>query len=147
VPVAVAVTLTADEVHFAASHGLVRRHAKLSGNRGDRMQRYRSTWDNEIEGVCAELAFCKLRGIYWSGLGGIRAKDGGEVDVRWTKHEGTGGLIVYPHDPDDGRIVLMDGFAPTYRVIGWIVGVEAKRDEWLKDFGYLVPRNELRRIV
>ena len=140
------ITLTADEVHLAASHGLIRRHQKLSGNRQDRMQRHRSDWDNEIEGVCAELAFCKHRGIYWSGLGGIRAKDGGDVDVRWTKHTGTGGLIVYPHDPDDTAIVLMDGFAPSYSLVGWMYAGEAKRPGWLRDFGYLVPRDKLRTL-
>lgn len=139
------ITLTADEVHLAASHGLIRRHQKLSGNRGDRMQRYQSDWNNEIEGACAELAFCKNQGIYWSGLGGIRAKDGGPVDIRWTRHQDSGGLIVYPHDDDRTVIVLMDGYAPNYKIVGWMVAKDAKRPEWLRDFGYLVPRDFLTR--
>lgn len=142
---AIRIELTPDEVHLAASHGIVRRHQKLSGNRKDRMHTKRSDWDNEIEGACAELAFCKYRGIYWSGVGGVRSKDGGNVDIRWTKHEGSGGLIVYPHD-SDMVIVLMDGFAPSYSIIGWIRGIDAKRTEWLRDFGYLVPRCELNGI-
>jgi hypothetical protein len=141
------ITLTPDEIHLAASHGLIRRHQKLSGNRQDRQQRHRSTWDNEIEGVCAELAFCKWRGVYWSGVSGIRAKDGGTVDIRWTKHYGTGGLIVYPHDDDTAVLVLMEGASPTYEIVGWMRAQDAKRDEWLRDFGYLVPRSELRGVL
>lgn len=136
--------MTADEVHLAASHGLLRRFQKLRGNRQDRMQRHVSLWDNEIEGACAELAFCKLRGVYWSGVSGLRAKDGGAVDVRWTRHHGTGGLIVYPQDDDAAVIVLMEGAAPVYSVVGWMRAAQAKRPEWLKDFGYLVARQYLK---
>jgi len=137
------ITLTPDEVMLGAFHGLTRRSQKLHGNRGDREQRGRSTWDNEIEGACAEIAFCKMRGIYWSGVSGMKSKDGGNVDIRWTKHYETGGLIVYPKD--DGYFVLMDGFAPHLRVIGYMQAAHAKQEKWLDIGGYyLVPRTELK---
>ena len=140
------VNLTADEVILAAQHGLLRRHQFLLGRRGSRAEKQRSDWNNEIEGACAELAVCKHRGVYWTGAGGLKARDGGSVDVRWTKLLGTGGLIVYEQDDDDVRLVLVEGFAPEYRIVGWRRAAEAKRPELLREFGYLVPRTELRRF-
>lgn len=142
----ITIHLTPDEVHLAASHAIIRRRAKLLGEREDREQTERSCWDNEVEGACAECAYCKYHRIYWSGVAGLRARDSGLMDVRWTRHYDTGGLIVYRKDPNDVRLVLMDGHAPDYRIIGWFTCGEAKISEYfLKDAGYfLVPRRVLR---
>lgn len=121
----VTVTLTPNDIHLATSHGLLRRTEKLQGRRTDREQNERSTWDNEMEGVCAELAWCKHLNLFWSGVSGLRAMDGGGVEIRWTKHD-TGGLIVYDHDHDDSVYVLAKGFAPSYRFVGWLTGKEAR---------------------
>lgn len=121
----VAVTLTPNDVNLAVSHALLRRTEKLQGKRGDRAQNERSTWDNELEGACAEMAWCKHLGVFWSGVSDLRATDGGGVEVRWTKHA-TGGLIVYPQDSDDSVYVLAKGFAPHFRFVGWLTGKEAK---------------------
>lgn len=141
-------TLTADEVHMASCHGIYRRIQKLSGLRQDREQRGRSTWDNEIEGACAELAFCKLMGMYWSGVSSIRSRDGHRMEVRWTHYEKNGGLIVYPGDHTDDIFVLVTGLAPTYTLAGWAVGGEAKDPSFKDDLGgyYLLPRDRLRPI-
>jgi len=125
---------------MAASHGLLRRYEKLAGKRGDRIQKEQSTWDNEIEGACAELAWCKLYKHYWTGVTGLRAKDGGNVEIRWTRWP-AGGLIVYPHDKDDAIFVLSRGAAPTYNFIGWLTGGDGKRLGKKTNFGYLVPEN------
>jgi hypothetical protein len=137
------IELTPDEIHTAALHGLLRRTQKLAGRRGDRTQQQRSTWDNEVEGACAELAFCKWRGTYWTGLSQIRARDGGGFEVRYTVHDGTGGLIIYEHDIEDCVFVLIDGHAPRFRLVGWLRGRDGKRDEYRTTFGYLVPRDRL----
>lgn len=121
----VEVTLTPNDIHLATTHGLLRRIEKLQGKRGDREQNENSTWANEMEGVCAELAWCKHLNLFWSGVSGLRAVDGGGVEVRWTKHA-TGGLIVYDHDKDDSVYVLAKGFAPTYRFVGWLTIKEAR---------------------
>ena len=139
------VELTANEVHLAASHGLLRRYEKLAGKRKDRMQKERSNWDNEIEGSCAELAWAKYREQFWTGLAGLKAQDGVGVEIRWTKHD-HGGLIVYPHDDDDAIFVLAKGFAPAYRFVGWMTGAEGKQVGRLTDFGYLVPANLLKPL-
>jgi hypothetical protein len=136
------VTLTPDEIHMAASHGILRRYEKLSGRRGNRVQKEQSSWDNEIEGACAELAWCKLYGHYWTGVSNIRAKDGGDAEVRWTKHP-NGGLIVYPHDKDDSIFVLARGTAPTFEFVGWLTGGDGKKFGRVTDFGYLVSAPQL----
>lgn len=140
------IALTYDEVCLACFHGLMRRMAKIRGQRGDRPQGERSTWENEMEGSCAEMAYNKIHNVFWAGLAGLRATDAGRGDeVRWTRHENTGGLIVYRHDDDEKRYVLMDGFAPRFRIIGWLYASEGKRDEFWDDrYGYyLVPRQFL----
>jgi hypothetical protein len=141
------IVLTPDEVCLAAHHAIQRRRAKLTGERRDREQGQRSLWDNEVEGACAELAFCKFHRIYWSGVTGLRARDGGVEEVRWTRHD-EGGLILYTNDRDDARMVLMDGHAPNFRIIGWLYGREGKVDQYRDPAGYfLVPRRILRSYM
>lgn len=132
------VVLTPNEVHLAASHGVLRRYEKLAGRRGDRVQKQCSDWDNEIEGACAEYAWAKFRQQFWTGVVGVGARDGVEVEVRWTKHA-HGGLIVYPHDDDDSVYVLARGRAPEFRFVGWLRGGEGKQYGRPTDFGLLVP--------
>ena len=138
----ITVTLTPNEVHLAASHGLLRRYEKLQGKRGDRIQKERSTWDNEIEGSCAELAWAKSQGKFWTGVSDLKAKDGADVEIRWTKHE-DGGLIVYPHDDDNAVFVLAKGFAPEFKFVGWLRGRDGKALGRSTSFGYLVPVDKL----
>jgi len=142
----ITVTLTPNEVHLAASHGLLRRYEKLQGKRGDRIQKERSTWDNEIEGACAELAWAKTQGEFWTGVSNLKAKDGADVEIRWTKHE-EGGLIVYPHDDDDSVFVLAKGFAPEFRFVGWLRGRDGKRLGNPTSFGYLVSADQLKSMT
>lgn len=137
------ITLSADEVHAAASHALLRRTRKIEIGRKEKSHQQRSPWDDEIEAACAEMAFCKSRGFYWTGAGNIRAPDGGGFEVRWTKYEGAGGMIVYADTPDDTAVVLLDGFAPRYRVVGWAWAGDCKRAAWRQSYGFLVPRLEL----
>jgi hypothetical protein len=138
------ITLTPDEVHLAASHAILRRHRKLEGQRKDREQNSRSTYDNEIMGAAAELAVCKFRNLFWSGATGIRARDGGkDVEVRWTHHENTGGLVIYPKDDNNAIFVLCDGYAPTINLVGWIKGEEAKGKARAVGSISIVPRERL----
>lgn len=143
----ISLELTTNEVCYAAFHGIMRRKDKLDGLRSDREQGCKSTWENEIEGACAELAYCKSRGWYWSGLTAIRTPDAGRVEIRWTRREGTGGLIIYRTDHNDTPCLLLDGFAPHYRVIGWLYAREGKLEKFLEPEGYfLVPRKLLRPL-
>lgn len=138
------VTLSPDEVHLGATHGVLRRFQHFNMHRRDYSVIARNDWDNDIEGALAELAFCKARSQYWSGLGGVRAKDGGNVEIRWTKHFGTGGLLLYDGDDDDSLFVLMEGFAPTYSIVGWMLARDGKAIAERKPFGLLIARTLLK---
>jgi hypothetical protein len=139
--------LTPNEVVLAATHGILRRKEKLEGKRTDRAQNGRSSWDNEIEGACAELWYSKWRERYWSGVSHLKASDCGNEEVRWTRHLSTGGLIVYPHDVDNAKLILLEGFAPRYLIVGWLWAYEGKEQQFLAEYGYyLVPRNRLRKV-
>ena len=137
-------SLTPNEIHMAACHGILRRYEKLCGKRGDRPQKERSSWDNEIEGACCELAVANWLGVPWSGAQKFQAVDVGSFEVKWTRHQGKGGLIVHTYMDDDVKYVVFDGFAPQYFFVGWAYGHEAKHDEFMTRHGYyLLPRNRL----
>lgn len=138
----ISILLTPDEAHLAASHAILRRHRKWCGERNDRAQNSRSSFDNEVCGAMAEIAVCKHKNVFWSGAAGLRAKDGGDVEVRWTHHEGTGGLIVYPQDGNDSVFVLCDGYNPI-NLVGWLRGKAAKQMAEPRGNIAIVPRAKL----
>src|SRR5262245_38262643 len=134
------VKLTPNEVQMAANHAVLRQADALRSNRHHSgIRTAPMTWDNQIEGACAELAYCKAYGLYWSGASELGAVDcGGVANVRWTRHS-HGGLFVY--ERDRGVMVVMDGKAPYYRVVGWMDADDGKREIWRDPCGeYLVPR-------
>lgn len=130
---------------YGAVHAIRRRVAKHRGERADREQKGRSTWDNEIEGALCELAYCKRHGTYWSGMTRLRARDGGSVEIRWTGYP-NGGLIIYDHDDDEAVVVLGKGYAPTYSYVGYIKVAEGRRLGERTDFGILVPASRLKPL-
>jgi hypothetical protein len=57
-------------------------------------------------------------------------------------------LIVRPDDNMESRFVLVTGCAPVFNVRGWIVGVDARREEWWNEYGerpgaWFVPQESL----
>lgn len=141
--------LTLDEIRFAAYHAVDRRMHQMNGNRSRYGQVYQPVWDDEIESTCAELAFSKFRGTYWSGLTGANSADCGHEDVRWTRHT-NGYLAVYPRQADERRIVLLDGLSPAYRIIGWAFVREAKQERYWCGASrgyYALPRRLLHPYV
>lgn len=115
-----------------------------------------SGWEKHIEGACAERAAAKALGIYWDGSVNTYAKadlvgpDGVGIQVRWRSKE-TYDLIIRPKDSDSERFLLVTGTVPSYSVWGWVMGKEAKKPEWSKDYGgrpsaYFVPKVHLRGI-
>lgn len=142
----ISVDLTPDEIALGAHHAVMRRNKKHMGFRGDREQTQSSSWDNEINGVLAELAWCKFRNIYWSGVSDLKAKDGGDIEIRWTHHTGRGGLIVYNKDNDDSIFILSEGYAPTIFFVGWQRGSFAKENAVQVGGIKILPREKLMKI-
>ena len=144
----ITVKLTANEVMAAAHHALVRRVAKVNG---ERYLEYRVKpddypWDNEIESACAEIALAKHFGVFWTGLSGLGAPDAGPWESRWTRWLDTGKLLIYSKDRDERRYVLIDGVAPNMRLVGWLLAGEGKNKQWWnEEAGYWeVPRGRLK---
>jgi hypothetical protein len=112
-----------------------------------------SNWETHVEGTVAELAYAKARGRFWNGSINTYRKGGdvGDVQIRMrTRHDGR--LIVRPSDRDSDYFVLVTGWAPTYRVHGWMLGADAKQERWLENPGgqgeaFFVPQSELHPIT
>lgn len=106
-----------------------------------------------FEGAAGEMVFAKATGRYWSGSVDTYKTEGdvGPIQVR-TRSSHTYELLVRKDDADEDRFVLVTGRAPSYRVVGWLTGREAKQPEWLQTHGgreaaYFVPHNALHALA
>ncbi len=141
------VTLTWQEVASGALVGAQRRISSKRKNLTDRLI-HGSAWDVDIEGACGELAACKALRVYWNpSVDVFNVPDiPPDIDVKATA---SGQFIVKPHYIDSRRYLFVQGTAPTYKVVGWIFGYEAKHAEWFTtqraDYPkvYFVPREAL----
>ena len=140
--------LTPNEVAAAANHATIRRLGHLNGASKDRHRlperdSRRDDLDNDVQSCAAELAFAKYIGEYWGGITEKWAPDTKWGEVRWVR-ENHHGLIINPDDDDRRRFVLMDGFAPDFRIVGWMYGYEAKqKGQWTQDTYWLAPRCDI----
>lgn len=117
------VKLAAYEVLAAAQVGILRQVQVL-----DRKTACEHPWQAHVEAACAEMAFAKATGKYWShSAGTFRTEaDVGRFQVRHTEKP-DGRLIVMSEDEDDDVFVLVRGKAPEYDVVGWARGRDVKR--------------------
>lgn len=107
------------------------RYAQLVAE-GKRTPGVHSDCDNTIEGTIAELAVAQALGLCWQPSGGVQAKsvgDLGPLEIKHT-HHAEGDLLVPKSAPASRPFVLTVGAAPTYAVVGWLFGKDAKRKEW-----------------
>lgn len=147
------VILTQAEIEIAAAVGRLRRVESIRQGlipaHGFDGHGY---WDIDIEGAGAELAYAKSRGRYWGGcVNTFKGADvGTNVQIRSTKRK-DGCLIVRDDDPEDHYFVLVTGEIPKFRVVGWMLGEDAKQERWAKEpngreRAYFVPQGELNRF-
>src|SRR4029453_15200055 len=128
------IELTFLEVGQAAYVGVQRHLRSLAKNRRQAnglMQEHTEPWSIDIEGAAAELAVARTVNQFWSASSEAfgPADVGGRIQVRWADSDAKR-LIVHESDPDDHVFVFVVGRAPCYRVMGWIIGKDAKRPEW-----------------
>lgn len=144
------VTLTSYELAMAANAACLR---NITANqRYKQKTKMKGEWQAHIEGACGEVAVAKATGKYWGGSVNT-FKNGGDIDsTGWevrTRSEEHYDLIIREDDPDGRKFILVTGTSPTFRIWGWIESREAKRPEWLKNYGghgmaYFVPKQHLR---
>lgn len=131
------VTLTWAEAHLAVTEGSTRRLRALQRGMADRhgvAGRERDDWGLNIEGAAAEYAAAKALNVCWSFAPGpgYEGDIGHGFEVRSTPHP-DGRLIVHETDPSDRPFLLVTGALPDFDVVGWIMGGDAKRQEWWND--------------
>lgn len=148
----VEITLTWHEAAMASEIGRLRRLSSLRHNRQNQHGFSGEGWNIDIEGACGELAAAKALNIFWDGgIDTFKGYDLGELQVRTTpKHENS--LIIRPSDPDNHRYVLVTGLCPFYKIHGWLLGSDAKKNCWAQSpagrpVAYFVPSKELRPIA
>lgn len=110
----------------------------------------RKGWREHIEGEAGERFGCKFLDRYYEPKVDTFKRGGDQAgfEIR-TRSRSDYQLFVRPDDPDDRPYMLVRGVAPDFEAVGWMLGRDAKRDEWLGDPGgygkpvHLVPDDEL----
>jgi hypothetical protein len=104
-----------------------------------------SAYDTDLEGIAAEIAFCKIMNVYPDTdivVGNRPISDAyttgmGSVDVKATKYR-NGRLLAttkkYAKHPDS--YALMVGEFPSYRFVGWVPAGELLMERNIKDLGH-----------
>lgn len=153
-PEGIRVQLSWNEVHMAATVGILRNIQALKQGRPQcHGAKDEEMWRYHVEGAAGELAFSKAMNIHWEAHSNVfKVPDiGSNLQIRTRSHDDWD-LIVRDNDSDDEIFILLVGEIPNYRVVGWIRGVDAKRAEWYKDMGkrgkpaYFVPQEYLNPI-
>ena len=108
-------------------------------------------WHSDIEGAAGEMAVAKALNIYYDGsVGTFKAPDVGEFQVRHSERP-EGSLIVRENDSSSEIFILVTGKAPNYVVRGYILGLDAKKERFIrnpngKTPAWFVPQNSLQPI-
>lgn len=148
------VTLAGHECDMAANVGLRRQLSSIIANRKDQHGIDPvDGWRAHIEGALGELAAAKYLKKYWNGsVDTFRSfADLENVEIR-TRSRHDYELIIRDDDDPNKFYVLVTGTAPTFRIRGWIKGLNAQRDEWRKTHGgrpaaWFVPASALKPIA
>ena len=147
----VKVKLTQQEMMVGCTTGMTRHIESVANNRQPRFpEKYTGQLllSHQL-GACAELAYCKIFNIFYSPtVNTFHVADiGDDVEVRYSN------LNYLKVRKDDNNIycVSMCGNLQYFRYNGWIWSEDAKKDEWIKDFGghgkpaYFVPTENLNK--
>lgn len=113
----------------------------------------------DLEGIAAEMAFCKLCNLYpdlnvspRSGGHDCVGKNGARIDVKATTYDSGQLLACISKDITDADVyVLMVGrFPGPYRLAGWATADELLAVDNVTDLGhgptYAMPQEKLRRV-
>lgn len=151
----VTVHISPEEFARCAAGGMLRfvsSSSKGHNHRSVRERTYYERLEDETVGAVGEYALCKYLGIEWDAPVDTfhNVPDVGDVEVRATRHD-TGCLVVRDNDADDRIFVLVTGTAPTVEIRGWIRGVDAKREVFIRDphghrRAWFVPQHALGRL-
>jgi len=142
------VSLSTYEMMIAAEVGKMRMVSSIKSGYENQHGMPSRNWDADIEGAAGEMAVAKALGLYWDcSVNSFKKPDlPFRIQVRTTHQKS---LIVRPSDTDDDRFVLVRGYSPRFEIVGWILGREAKKQEWMaapngRPAAHFVPSEALR---
>ena len=104
-----------------------------------------SAYDTDLEGIAAEIAFCKIMNVYpdtdivvgTRPISDAYTTSMGSVDVKATKYR-NGRLLAttkkYANHPDS--YALMVGEFPRYKFVGWVPAEELLMKKNIRDLGH-----------
>lgn len=139
------ITLSEGEQKLAMHVAEARYNANRAKGVVDRKVGRQDNWQTDLEGIAAEIAFCKHQNIYPDleigsyGIADCVSVKHGQVDVKSTKYK-RGRLLAIrkkmelPMLPD--TYVLMIGEFPTYEFAGYIPSSDLLQEHNLIDLGY-----------
>ena len=146
------VILTVGELHLAAQNGCLRQIESMSRNLPDKHGFDGPGWNIHVEGAAGEIAAAKALNMYWGGTVNTFKSIGdiGKLEIRTTSVKNNR-LIVRNKDSDDAVFVLVVGSTPTFEVVGWMLGKDAKQSKYVSAPGgrppaYFVPREDLNSL-
>lgn len=135
------VTLTEDELLEAEVLGLQRLHESRKGgryaHRSERERAYYHRMVDDMSGAAAERAVCKLLDEPWQARINTFHQVA-DVGIAWevrsssltTNHS----LILRDDDPDERfYIMVLTDQAPDFKILGMILGADAKQPQWRRD--------------
>lgn len=134
------IVLSDAEMTMAANVGVMRRISSIKQKLKNiiKLTEYEK-WGIDICGAFGEMAVAKALGLYWEGgVDTFKAPDIGQFQVRSSRHT-NGRLIVRDNDHDDDIFILVVGKAPSFEIVGWIKGKDAKTDAYLDNPNELRP--------
>jgi hypothetical protein len=151
-PAPVAIRLTAGQMCMASHISCLRRVSNIYQQRPHRYGQTSHNWTGDVHGLCAEVATSSYLNLHWAGtLGDMKARDvGGLIEVR--SCDPGRRLILHPEDADEAPFVLAWIDLPTIKLCGWLLGSEAKQQEFWDDPGtgrpaYFVPAGKLHSMT
>jgi hypothetical protein len=152
----VKVTLKRGEILQAALVGCMRQtNSLLAGHRDQHGADQKNGWQYHIDGALGEYAVARHLGVFW--WGDINRFDGADVGRHQVRCRSVypgveSDLIVRQADKDEDNYILVLNRCPTFDIVGWITGGDAKREEFWSDPSgrgvpaWFVPQCALRPI-
>lgn len=128
------ITLTRPELEIAEVIGTLR----YETSKIDKIGVYGAM--NNIIGARGEEAVAKWKGVYWGGdIMTYHLPDvAGKYQVR-TRTKDYYEMIVHEDDADNDIFILVIDHAPIMNIVGWLLGKECKKKEWIETHGGYRP--------
>jgi hypothetical protein len=152
-------TITLNEAEQKLATYLAKQRHSNNRERGvtDRRVGPQSSHETDLQGIGAEIAFCRIINVYpdtdvgHTPLADCVTINGHTVDVKATKHQNGHLLVAKWKDPQGVHAyALMVGEFPTYRMAGMAPSYEVFRPDRIKNFGhgegYAVGQGELLNV-